>query len=42
MDEYLLIHYFVEGGQNDEFHLRFGAKLQVSRNDLRKMAASLF
>ncbi len=36
---YGVIHYFVEGGQNGNFHLRFGAKLQGVKN-FRKMAAS--
>ncbi len=31
---YGVIHYFVEGGQNGNFHLR-------GKNDFRKMAASL-
>jgi len=26
---YCVIHYFVEGCQNDNFHLRSGAKLEV-------------
>jgi len=42
MNIYGVIHNFVEGGQNDNFHLRFGAKLEVGENDFRKMAASLF
>ncbi len=37
---YEVIHYFVEGGQNGNFHLRFRAKLQEVKYDLRKMAAS--
>ncbi len=39
---YRVIHYFVEGGQNGNFHLIFRAKLQVGKNDLRKIAASLY
>jgi len=42
MNIYLVIHYFVEGGQNDNFHLIFGAKLQGGKEDFWKMAASLF
>ncbi len=29
---YWVIHYFVEGDQNDNFHLRFGDKLQDGEN----------
>ncbi len=32
MNIYRVIHYFVEGDQNDNFHLRFGAKLQDGEN----------
>ncbi len=39
---YWVIHYVVEEGQNDHFHLRYGVKLQEGKNDFRKMAASLF
>ncbi len=35
-----VIHYYVEGGQNGNFHQRFRAKLQGGKNDFRKMAAS--
>ncbi len=41
MDVYLLSNRFVEGIQNDNFHLRFRAKLQGGKNDFRKTAASL-
>ncbi len=34
-----LFHYFAEGGQNVNFHLRFGANLQGYKNDFRKLAA---
>ncbi len=40
MNIYWVIHYFVEGGQNGNFHLKFRAKLQEVKNDFRKMAAS--
>ncbi len=41
MYEYLLSNpIFVNGGQNYNFYLRFGAKLQGGKNDFRKMAAS--
>jgi len=33
---------FCRGGQNDNSHLRFGAKLQRGKNDFRKMASSSF
>ncbi len=39
---YWVVHYFVEGGQNDNFHLRFGTKLEGCKNYFRKMAASWF
>ncbi len=35
MNIYWVIHYFVEGGQNGNFHLRFRAKLQEVRGDFR-------
>ncbi len=41
MDIYWLIHYFVEGIQNDHFYLKFIAKSQGGKNAFRKMAASL-
>ncbi len=40
MNIYWVIHYFVEGGQNGNFHLSFRAKLQGGKIDLRKIAAS--
>ncbi len=44
IDEYLLSNplFFVEEGQNGNFHLRFRAKLQGGKNDFRKMAASFY
>ncbi len=30
MNIYWVIHYFEEGGQNENFHLRFRAKLQIT------------
>ncbi len=41
MDEYLLNNQ-LEGGQNDNFHLRLRAKSQRGKNDFRKMAASYY
>ncbi len=32
---------FLEAGQNDKFHLRFGAKLLKGKNYFRKLAALL-
>lgn len=40
MDEYL--HYFVEWGQNVNFHLRFGARLQRGENDFKDGSIVLF
>jgi len=43
LNEYLLGNpVFCGVGQNDHFHRRFVAKLQVGENDFRKMAALLF
>ncbi len=43
MNIYGVIHYFVEGGQNGNFHQRFRVKLQGGKkNDFRKTAASEF
>ncbi len=40
MNIYRVTHGFVEEGQNGNFLLRFRGKLQGSKNDFRKMAAS--
>ncbi len=43
MDVYLLSNpLFWRRDQNDNFHVRFVARLQGGKNDCRKMAASLF
>ncbi len=33
MNIYWVVHCFVEEGQNDKFHLRFGVKLQGVKNE---------
>ncbi len=40
MNIFGVIHYFVEGGHQGHFYLRFRAKLQGGKKDFRKMAAS--
>ncbi len=36
-----LVHYFEEWGQKDNCHLRFAAKLQMFKNDFKKLAGPL-